>query len=92
MLCGLLEDGQLWPQTGLQGHDNGFTQGINRRVGHLSKLLTEVVIDTALTLGQHGHRGIIAHGAYGFLAALGQNTQDLVTLFKGQLIELLHRA
>ncbi|MCY1511462.1 hypothetical protein D9M68_458830 [compost metagenome] len=85
----LFEDVALDAQAGLQGHHDGFAQRVDRRVGHLRELLAEVVERRADALGQHRHRGVVAHRADRFLALLGQRTQHLVTLLEGDL-EHLH--
>ena len=85
VISSLFKDITLSAKTGLKGHDNGFAQRIDRRIGHLGKLLTEVVIDRANPAGQYRHRGIVAHGTNRFLTILGQRTQYLITLFEGDL-------
>ena len=43
-----LEYVTLGSDTGFQAHDDCFTQRIDRRVGDLSKLLTEIIRNVAL--------------------------------------------
>ena len=88
---GFLEDVALGTQAGFQRHDDGFAQRVDRRVGDLRKLLTEVVIRRTHAARQHGHRRVVAHRAHRLLALLGQRTQHLVTLLEGDL-EHLHVA
>ncbi len=85
----LFKDVALGTQAGFQRHDDGFTQRVDRRIGHLGELLTEVVIDRTHATGQHRHRRVVAHGTDRFLTVLGQRAQHLVTLFEGDL-EHLH--
>ena len=48
MLRRFLEYVTLGSDTGFQAHDDCFTQRIDRRVGDLSKLLTEIIRNVAL--------------------------------------------
>ena len=58
-----------------------FAQRVDRWVGHLRKLLAEVVIQTAALARQYGKRGIVTHGADRFLRVFPQYLQDLLQLF-----------
>ena len=89
VLWRFLEDVALGTEADLQGHDDGFAQRVDRRVGHLRELLAEVVVGRAHALRQDRHRRVVAHGAHGFLALFTERTQHLVTLFEGDL-EHLH--
>ena len=84
----LFEDVALGTEADLQRHDDGFTQRVDRRVGHLGELLAEIVVRRAHTLGQHRHRRIVAHGADRLVALLAQRTQHLVALFERDLVHL----
>ena len=89
MVSGLFEHIALGAYTGFQAHHDGFAQRIDGRVGHLGKLLTEVVEQGALTTGQHRHGGIVTHGTGGFLPGFCQRAQHLIALFKADLEEFL---
>ncbi|MNZ67067.1 hypothetical protein D3C78_853020 [compost metagenome] len=89
MLRRFLEDVALGTQADLQRHDDRFAQRVDRRVGDLGELLAEIVIGRAHALGEDRHRRIVAHRTDRFLALLAERTQDLVTLFEGDL-EHLH--
>ena len=78
------------PIAGLQRHHHRLAQGVDRRVGHLGKLLAEKVVERPLLHGEHGHGGVVAHGAGGLLAGLRQGTEQLVALLEADLVHL-HR-
>ena len=78
----------LTPQAGLKRHDDGFAQGVDRWVGDLCKLLTEVVIQWAHVFGHDGEGCVVAHRTDRLLRAFGQYTQDLITFFKGDIEQL----
>ena len=88
VLRGFLEDVALGTEADFQGHDDGFTQRVDRRVGDLRELLAEVVVWRANTLRQHGHWRVITHRTYGFVALLAQRAQHLVALFERDLVHL----
>ena len=69
-------------KTCFQGHDAAFTQAVNRRIGHLAETLAEIMMQTAILLGQNGQRGVIAHGADGFLAILRHRLDDQLQVFQ----------
>jgi hypothetical protein len=91
MLLGFLEDRLLFrADAGLQRHDHRFAQGIDGRIGHLGELLAEIVVERPLLTGEHGHGGVVAHGAGGLLAGFRQGAEQLVALLEADLIHL-HR-
>ena len=61
MLLGRFEQVQLGPDVALQRHDDLFANRIDRRVGHLSKELFEVVIDHPRLVREAGQGGVVAH-------------------------------
>ena len=77
------EDIHLPADTGGQRHNMGFPQRIDRRVGHLGKLLAEIVINQARAGREYRKRGIIPHRADRFLAVFPQHPQHLFQLFQG---------
>ena len=79
---GFTEDVHLTTDAGGQRHHVRFTQRIDRRVGHLRELLTEVVVNDSRLTGEHGKRGIITHGADRFLAVFTQHADNGVQLFR----------
>ena len=61
-----------------QGRDELFADGVQRRVGDLREGLHEVVEEQPRALGQHGHRGVRAHGTERLGAGAGHRAeQDL---------------
>ncbi len=66
----------------IQGHYQGFTQGINGRIGDLRKLLAEIIGNVAFLPGKYRHGGVVAHGAHRFLSAFGENADDLIFFLK----------
>jgi hypothetical protein len=63
-------------EPGLQAHDAGLPQGIDRRVGHLAEVLAEEVAERTVLFRQHGQGRVVAHRADGFLALLDHGRQD----------------
>ena len=59
-----------------------FAQRVDRRVGHLRELLTEVIVNDARLAGEHGKRGVITHGADRFLAVFTEHANNGVQLFR----------
>ncbi len=55
------EDVALRSDLGLQRHDDGLAQRIDRRVRHLGELLSEVIVERADLVRQNGHRRVVAH-------------------------------
>ena len=89
VLFGLGEDRLLLrADGGLQGHDHRLAQRVDGRVGHLGELLAEPVVERALLPGEHGHGGVVAHGADRLLAGLGQRPEQLVALLQAHLVHL----
>ena len=56
-------------------HHKVLTDGVDGRVGNLSKLLTEVVEENLWLVGKHSKRSIITHGCCRFLT-LGSHRND----------------
>ena len=56
-------------------HHEVLTDGVDGRVGNLSKLLTEVVEENLWLVGEYGKRSIITHGSCRFLT-LGSHRDD----------------
>ncbi len=79
---GLLEQVLLAAEAGLQRHHDALAERVDRRVGDLGKLLAEVVEQRTGVAGEHRERRVVAHGADGLLAGLGQHAQDLVALLE----------
>ena len=63
--------------------DNGFTRGIDGRVGDLGKHLLEVIEQGALAFVQHGQRRVNSHGGGGFNAGFRHGEQHGVHVFVG---------
>lgn len=49
-----------------------FAQQVDWRVGYLSKLLAEVVVNNARLAGEHGEWGVVAHRTDRFLTVFTQ--------------------
>ncbi len=75
------EDVHFAADAGGQRHHMVFTQRIDRRVGHLRKLLAEIVINNTRAAGEYGKRRVVAHRADRFLAVLAQHANNSVELF-----------
>ena len=88
---GLAEDVHLATDAGGQRHHVGFTQRIDWRVGHLRKLLTEIVVNNARLAGEHGERGIVTHRADRFLPVFAEHANNRVQLFRA-VVKLLLEA
>ena len=84
-----VEDVGLPAQLGGQRHHAVFAQRIDRRVGDLRERLAEVVVERAMLLREHRHRGVIAHRAGGFLLGLGQHAQDGFAFLARKVEQLL---
>ena len=82
LLAVLVEDVAQVAQTGTQGHHPALAQAVDRRVGDLAEVLPEEVVQTAILVRQHRQRRVVAHGADGFLAALGHRLQQQLHVFQ----------
>ena len=80
VLRGRIEDIAFGADLRLQGHHDRLAQRIDRRVRHLRKLLPEIVVERAHLVRQHGHRGVIAHGAHRLALILGEHADDFIAL------------
>ena len=85
------EDIALRSDLRLQRHDDAFAQTIDGRIGDLRELLTEIVVQRARFLRQHGHGRVIAHRAHGLAFILGQNADDFIALLGGDVVHLLEQ-
>ena len=68
----------LTTDDGRQRHHVTFSNGIDGRVGHLGKLLTEKVVQQPWLLRQHSGGGVIAHRPHCFLTVFGQYRDHLL--------------
>ena len=59
-----------------------FTQRVDWRVGYLSKLLAEVVVNNARLAGEHGERSVVAHRTDRFLTVFAQHADHGIQLFR----------
>ncbi|VDA08082.1 hypothetical protein BANRA_00002 [Escherichia coli] len=59
-----------------------FAQRVDWRVGYLSKLLAEVVVNNARLAGEHGEWGIVAHRTDRFLTVFTQYADHRIQLFR----------
>ena len=89
VILSLLEQIFLPPETALQRHHYLLPDRVDGGVGHLRKLLTEVVIERAHPARQHCRWRIIPHGTDRLLARFGQHPQHLITLFETDLEQFL---
>ena len=92
-LAGVFRRGQenvaLRADLGLQRHHDALAQRIDRRVGHLRKLLAEVVVQRAHLVRQHRHGSVVAHRAHRLVLVLRQHADDVVTLLLRDVEHLL---
>ena len=67
-------------QVNVEGHDVGFAQGIDGRVGDLGEALLAVVPESSWEGGEKGGRGVVAHAPVGFFALeeRGEKSFELV--------------
>ncbi len=89
MLRGFLKHVAFRPHAGLQRHNDGLPQRIDRRIGYLGKLLAEEIVQWAHFGRQHRHGGIVTHGTHRLLAILRHGANHLITLFKRDLEQFL---
>ncbi len=61
MLRRCFEEAAARPDDGVEGHDELFTQRINRWVRHLGKELLEVHVERPRAWREHGQRNVIPH-------------------------------
>lgn len=59
-----------------------FAQRVDWRVGYLSKLLAEVVVNNARLAGEHGEWGVVAHRTDRFLTVFTQYADHRIQLFR----------
>ena len=85
----LFEQVAFAPEHGVERHDDGFADRIDRRIGHLRELLPQIVERRTHLLGQHRHGRVVAHGADGFLALFGQHADHLVQFLGAEIEQLL---
>ena len=52
---------EMLAKSGGQRHHRRFAQAVDRRVGHLGKVLPEEMVQAAILVGQHSNRRIVAH-------------------------------
>ncbi len=72
-----------------------FTNGVNRRVGDLSKELFKVVVQEFRFVGQDGQWHVVPHSADGFNAVLGHWPYQHAQFLKGiakRLLAFNHRS
>ena len=62
-------------------HHEVLTDGVDGRVGNLSKLLTEVVEEDLWLVGEYGKRGIITHGCSRLLTLGSHRNNGTVDVF-----------
>mmetsp|Transcript_6889 Transcript_6889/g.18757 ORF Transcript_6889/g.18757 Transcript_6889/m.18757 type:complete len:1126 (+) Transcript_6889:86-3463(+) len=71
----VVQEVTLGAQGHLEGHDEPFAEGINRRVGDLRESLLEVIVEEMGPAGEHRHGGIVTHRPRG-LHAVGSHGLD----------------
>ena len=89
MFGGFLEHITLTTEAGFQRHHHLLTDGIDGRVGDLSKLLAEIIIRRAQLAREHREGGVIAHRANRFHAVFGQRANHLIAFLEADLKQLL---
>ena len=58
-------------QIHMSGCDDLFPNGVDGRIGDLSKHLLEILKEKGVTLAQNRERGIVSHRAHGIVARKG---------------------
>ena len=79
----LIKDIPKIAEPGLQRHHPRLTQAVNRRIGHLAESLTEIMMQAAIMLRQHGDRCVIAHGPHSLIGVFHHGVQDRFQFFHG---------
>jgi hypothetical protein len=72
----LVEEVALRADARGQRHDDGLADRVDRRVRHLREELLEVGEQRGALVGEHGERGVVAHGADGLLALAGHGREQ----------------
>ena len=70
-------------EPGLERHDPALAQRIDGRVGNLAEVLPEEVMQAAVMVGEHGQRGVVAHGADRLLGVLDHGVEDELQVLHG---------
>jgi hypothetical protein len=69
-------------EAGAQCHDPGFAQGIDRRIGDLAECLAEIMVQSAIMLGEHGDRRIVTHAPDRLVPFLHHRVEDHLQLLE----------
>ena len=64
-----------------QAHHQLLADGVDSRVGHLGKLLTEVVEQHLRTVANDSQRGVVTHGSHRFLPCRSHGDKGSVDVF-----------
>ncbi len=67
---------------GVHGHDQLFTDGVDRRVGDLSEELLEIVVKKLRSIGEHSQGRVRAHRTDGFVSARGHGSHQNLQIFR----------
>ena len=85
----LCENISLRTQVNLERHHNGLAQWIDRWVGDLRKLLSEIVVQRPFLSRENGHGCVIPHRADCFITRFCQWPEHLISLLEADLKHLL---
>ena len=78
MVGGFFEQVAFASEAGFKRHYHRLANRVYRRIGDLSELLAEIIIQRTMLCRQHRERGVVAHRSYGFLTGFGQYPQNLI--------------
>ena len=76
-----IEQVGLGADEGHQGHDHLFADRIDRRIGHLCKKLTEIVVEGFCPARQHRKRCIVTHRTDRFFTCFSHHIQHKLEVF-----------
>ena len=79
----LVEDVAEIAEPGAERHHPLLAQGIDGRVGDLTEILAEEVMERPVLLGEHGQRRVVAHRADRFLCLLDHRVEHQLQILHG---------
>ena len=82
ILALFLQDIRKVRKARFQAHNMPLTQGIDRWVGNLAKILAKELTDKPRLVADHSKRRVVAHRADGFLAIFDHRREDHFDIFQ----------
>ena len=79
---GALQEIALGSDRALQGHNDFFADGIDGRVGDLSKELLEIIVNQTRLIGKTGQCRVVAHRAHRIALLRDQGQQHELKALK----------